>query len=236
MKIKGISAKLLLGNVTMLNIILLVTAGVFLFYSLLPQYRMNVFSTSPIVKSHLTDVKTDLKSNVLSIPDYRIVSDQNLFHPERKIPAEKKAEDKSSPPMPEPEYILHGTLVSDTVSIAYLEDAKEPRNTPGRGKRQLALHINDILSGFTLKEINADRVVMVRGSEKITVSISDSHKKIKMGQIAQKSPTTVPVAQLQGSNNSVGTINQPQAEKKTEPPKRMIDQDVLNFFKKRQRQ
>ena len=235
MKIKGISAKFLLANVTMLNIILLATAGVFLFNLLLPQYKLNIFNPLPFAKKHLTHEKAEATLRMPSISDFSIIGDQNLFHPDRKIPTvmEIKAEGK---PLPMPEYLLHGTLVYDNASVAYMEDAKEPRNTPGRGKRQIALHINDTLSGFALKEIYTDRVVMVRGSEIMTVSISDSHKKIKTGQIAQKAPVRGAVAQSQGSQNTVGALKQPQVEKKTEPPRRMIDQDVFNFFEKRQQQ
>jgi hypothetical protein len=245
MKIKGVSVKFLLGNVTMLNMILLMTGVVFLFYLLLPRYRLNVFNTSPVVKIPFTYVKADVKSSMLSISDFTIIGDQNLFHPERKIPTvmEVKADGK---PLPMPEYLLYGTLIYDNASIAYMEDTKEPRNTPGRGRRQIALHINDTLSGFTLKEIYTDRVIMVRGSEIMTVSISDTHKKIKTGQIAQKSPIREPVAQSQGIQKSAGSPvqapaqtsspKQPQVKKKIEPPLRPIDQDVFNFFEKRKNQ
>ena len=231
MKTKENIAKVFLGNVSMLNMILLVTAVFFLLYLLLPQYRPSIFDLSPVSRKHPPQEKAEVKAGIPSISDFTIIGDQNLFHPERKIPVEIKAAENPLP-MPEPEYILHGTLVSDTVSIAYLEDAKEPRNTPGRGKRQIALHKNDTLSGFTLKEIYTDKVIMVRGNEIITVSMSDSHKKIKTGQIAQKAPIRGPVAQSQGSQNSVGTLKQPQVEKKAEPLRRGMDQDAFNFFEK----
>jgi hypothetical protein len=41
----------------------------------------------------------------------------------------------------------------------------------------------DILSGFTLSEIDTGKVVLVRGEERITVSISDSHKLKKKGAL-----------------------------------------------------
>jgi len=231
MKTKEYMAKVLLGNVNLLNMFLLVTAVLFLLYLLLPQYRLSIFDLSPVSKNHPPHEKAEVKGVIPSISHFAIIGDQNLFNPERKIPVEKKtAENKTS--LPEPEYILYGTLVSDTVSIAYLEDAKEPRNTPGRGKRQIALHKNDTLSGFTLKEIYTDKVIMVRDNETITVSMSDSHKKIKTGQIAQKAPVRGPVAQSQGSQNAVGALKQPQVETNVEPPRSMMDQTAVNFFEK----
>jgi hypothetical protein len=232
MKTRGHIAKFLLGNVSILNIILLIITVFFVFYVLLPRYRLDIVSPSPLVKKNLTHDKSEVKSRMLSLSDFTIIGDQNLFHSERKIPAEIKTAENPLP-MPEPEYILHGTLVSDSVSIAYLEDAKEPRNTPGRGKRQITLHKGETLSGFTLKEIVPDRVIMVRGNETITVSISDSHKKIKTGQITQKAPVRGPVAQSQGSQNPVGALKQPKVEKKFEPPQRKIDQDVFDFLNRK---
>jgi len=104
--------------------------------------------------------------------DYTIISEENLFHPERIIPPEKKAEQE----LPKPDFILYGTMVSDDISLAFLEDLKSPRNTPGRGKRQVALKKGDTFSGFTLKEIAQDNIVMVRGEEKMMVSVVDPQK------------------------------------------------------------
>ena len=220
-------ARFLLGNVNMLNIILFMTAVFFAFYLLLPRYRLNIFSPSPLAAKKLVQEKPEVRTRMLSLSDFSIIGDKNLFNPDRTIPIEKKVAENTLP-MPEPEYILHGTLVSDSVSIAYLEDAKEPRTTPGRGRRQIALRKGGTLSGFTLKEVYPDRVVMVRGNETITVSIADSHNKIKTGQIAQTAPVKGPVALSQVSRNPGGA-------KKIEPPRRAIDQDVFNFLRKRQK-
>jgi hypothetical protein len=232
MKTRGDIVKFLLGNVSTLNIILLIITVFFIFYVLLPRYRPDILSVSPVVKKPMTQEKSDVKPRMLSLSDFTIIGDKNLFHPERKIPVEIKSEGKPLP-MPEPEYVLHGTLVSDAVSIAYLEDAKEPRSTRGRGNRQITLHKGETLSGFTLKEVYTDRVIMVRGNETIIVSISDSHKKVKTGQIAQKVPGREPFVQSQGSQNSLRAPIQQKVEKKMEPPQRKIDQDVFDFLNRR---
>ena len=101
--------------------------------------------------------------------DYVVVADENLFHPERRIPPEKKAEAV----LPKPEFVLFGTLIAPNLSIAYMEDKKAPVTTPGRGNRQTTLKKGELLSGFTLKEIMKDKVVMARGEETIQVSLEN---------------------------------------------------------------
>ena len=186
MKTRKNIAKFLFGNVSILNIILLTITVFFMFYVLLPRYTMHIFSPPPLVKKNLVPEKPEDRARTLSLSDFSIIGDKNLFHPDREIPVEKKA-DESAPPMPQPEYILHGTLVSDSKHSVFGR-CKGAKDHIWQGKRQIALHKGDTLSGFTLKEIYPDRVVMVRGKETITVSIADSHKKIKAGQMAHVHP------------------------------------------------
>jgi hypothetical protein len=115
-----------------------------------------------------------------SVTEYNLISEENLFHPERRIPPEKKADEA---PLPKPDFVLYGTLIADDIKLAYLEDLKAPRSTAGRGKRHTALRKGDTMSGFTLKEIDSDKVVMARGEEKMIVPIVDpSHPKARDGQ------------------------------------------------------
>ncbi len=110
------------------------------------------------------------------LADYMLIAEQNLFHPERKIP-EKKEEKQ----LQKPEFVLYGTLITDDANIAYMEDLKAPHNTPGRGKRQKAIQKGTIFSGFTLSEIHHDKVVMLRADEKIEVRILDQQNKKTRG-------------------------------------------------------
>lgn len=113
--------------------------------------------------------------NLPSPSDYVMVGDNNVFHPERIMPPEKKEER----PLPKPEIVLYGTMISEDLKVAYVEDLKNPRNTPGRGRRQIPLYKGDELGGFVLKEISIDKIVMKRGEEVLTVTIHESHKKPK---------------------------------------------------------
>jgi len=111
--------------------------------------------------------------SALPSPDnYTIITEQNLFHPDRKIVAGAKG----SAPLVRPDFVLYGTMMTDNTNIAFLEDLKEPRTTPGRGKRQRTLSLGDKLSGYTLSEVYTDRVVMVNGDDRIELAVIDPSK------------------------------------------------------------
>jgi hypothetical protein len=161
--------KPLMRNVSLLNMVLLSAAAVFALYSLFPllDVRIKYALPTPGKGPEIAKVATD-ELQTPSVTEYAVISEENLFHPDRKIPVEKKAEQ----PLPKPDFIVFGTLITGNTSLAYLEDLKAPRSTAGRGKRQIALKKGDTLSGFTLKEIEADKIVMVRGSETITLPVN----------------------------------------------------------------
>ena len=159
-----------LRNINLLNILLLAIVVVFALRVFMPALYQDIRYLLPPAKKTIEAEKgTLLQQKMPSLSDYMIISEENPFHPERKIPVEKKVEQ----PLPKPEFVLYGTLITDDLKLAYLEDLKSPRSTSGRGKRQVALKQGDSLSGFTLKEIEAGKVVMVRGDDSIIVPIID---------------------------------------------------------------
>jgi len=173
-----IKTKYLFRNITLLNILLIATLSLIANYTILPLLNVNVRFTLPSQKKNADKKDVSQAEHALpSASDYLIIGDQNLFHPERHIPPEKKLEQEQQLPMPE--FVAYGTVITDDVSIAYLEDQKAPRTSTGRGKRQVALTKGDILSGFTLKDIDAEKIVMVRGEEKLTVYVRDPGKRKK---------------------------------------------------------
>jgi hypothetical protein len=160
-------------NINLLNIILITAIIILANYTVLPMFNMSIKYTLPAGKKTIGD--TDEKPAEGRIPspsDYMIIAEENLFHPERKIPVEKKAEQ----PLPKPEFVLYGTLITDDMKLAYLEDRKAPHSTQGRGRRQTVLRLGDSMSGFTLKDIETDKVVMVRGEDRIEVNVFDPAK------------------------------------------------------------
>ncbi len=162
--------KTIIRNINLLNIILITAIIILANYTVLPMFNMNIRYTLPAGKKTIGD--TDEKpadNHIPSLTDYTMIAEENLFHPERKIPAEKKDEQ----PLPKPEFVLYGTLITDDISMAYLEDLKAPHNTQGRGRRQTVLRKGDTMSGFTLKEIETDKVVMLKGEERLVISLND---------------------------------------------------------------
>jgi hypothetical protein len=191
--------KTVIRNINILNILLLTVILIFTGYSIAPLLEAKITYPLPPAKKHLNvlEEKEDATplSHLPSVLEYALIGDNNLFHPERKIPVEKKAEQ----PLPKPDFVLFGTLITDDLSMAYLEDLKAPFSTTGRGKRQIALKKGNTLSGFMLKEIESDKIVMARGDEKITVSINDpSHPRQRQAGVVTPIASTQPQEKPKG--------------------------------------
>jgi hypothetical protein len=181
-------------NFSIINLFLLIIAALMGNFIMLPMLNISPLSLLPTVNQPSGEQVKRLTENQASFEspsDYVVVSEINLFHPDRRIPAEKKEEK----PLPKPDLVLHGTLITEELSLAYLEDLKALRTTPGRGRRQIPMRKGDILSGFVISEIDIGKVVLLRGEERMTVLMSDSHKSKKKtaleasaNQTAAKSP------------------------------------------------
>jgi type II secretory pathway component PulC len=122
--------KYLFSNISVINVLLIAIIFLFVAHYLFPLFTMPVKYSLPLKeKTYREDKQTDVAERKVPSPaDFVSISEENLFHPERKIPPEKKEEQ----PLPKPEFVLYGTVLTDTVSLAYLEDRKAPRNTQGR--------------------------------------------------------------------------------------------------------
>jgi len=187
----------------------------------------------------------DSRRHILSPSDYMLISEENLFHPERRIPPEKKVEQ----PLPKPEFVLYGTLITNDTGFAYLEDAKAPRSTPGRGKRQITLEKGDTLSGFNLKEVKVDSIVMARGEEKITIYVYKKNNPKKRESMAppsnvpkvpqQPAAKTPPIqtkpAQSQSTSKQQQQLPSKPPEQMVLPPQSAEEQSVVNFFEGRRK-
>jgi hypothetical protein len=235
-----IKIRYLFKNITLLNILFIAAIASMAHYTVLP--LLNVTSkfnyALPSRKKTLVEKKiTDTEHQIPSPSDYVIISEENLFHPERRIPPEKKEE----PPLPKPEFVLYGTVISDTTGFAYLEDLKAPRNSPGRGQRQIALKKGDTLSGFTLAEIDVDKIVMMRGEEKITVHVRDAQRPktrtatAPVEKTAPGAPPPVPQstrgARPQRSPSAESLIKH-EAPTKNRAPMTPADEKARQFFTK----
>ncbi len=168
----------ILSNLSVVNIVLIAALIVFANNMLLPLFGKSAKLAVPSLKKQAAvpakAAEKPAEAKSPSPSDYFIIAEQNVFHPERRIPPEKK--EVAAPPLPKPDFVLYGTLLLDDLRIAYMEDKKAPQNAPTRGKKQIPLRLGEALSGFVLKEIDPDKVVMVRGDEKLTVNLNDASK------------------------------------------------------------
>lgn len=215
-------AREILKNINLLNVLLMAVLAVFGMYVLFPLLDVKAVYIPPAAKK--TAEKTEEKAapfQTPSIAEYTMIAEQNPFHPDRKTPVDKA----EASPLPKPDFVLYGTMITDSVSIAYMEDLKAPYTTPGRGKRQTALKKGETFSGFTLKEIEKDKIVMARGEETIVVHLADSSKSKTRGgasaPAAQAQPavaaTAQPKAEEQKTAASAAQPSAPQPETEKKP-------------------
>ena len=191
----------LLSNINLLNCLLMLTV-VAVASAVLPLDAQNNDQTplAAIASRYMRDLRTPLPEagkpeiaalgiqTPLPIPahgDYNIVSEQNLFHAERRIPAEKK--DVVVAVIPKPDLILYGTLITPDLSIAFIEDRKAPYSTDGHGKRQTQVKKGEMLNGYVIQNIEPDRMVLAKGEEQITVLLNDT-KNRKGGETPAPAP------------------------------------------------
>jgi len=158
-------------------------------FTVLPFLNLDTQMSLPAAKetAERSGEKSVLPQNY-SPADYAVISEQNLFHPERKIPPEKKDETA----IPRPDVVLYGTLITDDMSMAFVEDKKAPYSTPGRGKRQVSLKKGDNLNGYILREVETNRIVLVKGEDKIVVMLNEGEKRKAGAAPAPQATSTMP--------------------------------------------
>jgi hypothetical protein len=181
--------KYLFHSMNVLNGLLTVAVATVAYFTVIPFLNLDIQMSLPAATETVeqSGEKPALPQNFSPV-DYAVISEQNLFHPERKIPPEKKDEKA----IPRPEVIFYGTLIMDDMSIAFVEDKKAPYSTPGRGKRQMALKKGDTLNGYILREIEANRIVLVKGEDTIVVMLTDGEKRIAGASPAPQAAPTLP--------------------------------------------
>jgi type II secretory pathway component PulC len=170
------AVKLILRNINVLNMLLLAVAVVLFFVFDYPLLGGQVSTAQVQAKETGAPIQNEEKSAPeasASYADFISIAEKNLFHPEREMPKAEKAA------APKPELILYGTVITDDTSIAYVEDKKSPYSTPGRAKRQTALKKGDSIGGYVLREIEPNRIVLVRGEDRLVVRLDDDTEKRK---------------------------------------------------------
>ena len=181
--------KYIFQSMNVMNGLLTAAVAIVAYFTVIPFLNLNIQMSLPAVKETVgrSGEKTELPQNYSPV-DYAVISEQNLFHPERKIPLEKKDEKA----ILRPEVVLYGTLIMDDMSIAFIEDKKAPYSTPGREKRQIVLKKGDNLNGYILREIEATRIVLVKGEEKIVVMLNEGEKRKAGAAHTPQATSTLP--------------------------------------------
>lgn len=130
------------------------------------------------------------RTQTASLSDFMIVAENNLFHPERRIPPEKKEE-----ALPKPDLILFGTLVNGAENLAFIEDRRSPKTSPGRGKRQVTVKKGDMFNGFVVASIETGRIKLVKGEETLVFHLMDAGKQRGEGPPPDSGSYTTPSPQ-----------------------------------------
>jgi hypothetical protein len=166
-------------SMNVVNGLLLAALALVAYYVVIPELNITIrTSLPPAGIAGEEGASQQASSPKPSFPDYVMVSEQNLFHPERRIPPEKKAEpEKKAVIIPKPDLVLYGTLIADDLSIAYIEDRKAPFSTPGRGPRPRQVKKGDNIGGYVLRDIRANSIVLVNGEEQLVVTLDVKDKK-----------------------------------------------------------
>jgi hypothetical protein len=206
--------KYLLSNINLVNIILAVLLIFIVNYMAMPFSKINAkYTLPPVKKPAIEKISKDEKTEekTLSPSDYMVIAEHNLFHPERMIPVPKV----EAPPLPQPEFMLYGTLVTDGLQIAYMEDKKN-KGPQDKERRQTALRLGDSMSGFVLKEVDNDQVVMQRGDEKLVVSLNET----KIREVPAVAAAAAP-AQAQATSAAPAQAVKPQQKAATQRRERV---------------
>lgn len=193
--------KSIVRHVTVLNLLLLAVTAAFSAYVVPSWMNVRVSYTPPVPRKIVAAKEEKPAATSPSGEEYAIVAEQNVFNPQRKIPEEKMPEADKEKQLPQPEFVLYGTLLYDDTGVAFMDDLKEKSGnlTGTRGRRQQTLRPGNALSGFTLKEVYPDKVVMVRGDNRMEVRVLDAAhaKRTETGRAsggpptASKRPTTL---------------------------------------------
>jgi hypothetical protein len=180
----------LLRSLNVLNGLLLAALAATIFEVLIPSLEPVGRMPLPLFREPAaTAAKTERAARHLASGDYAVISEKNLFHPERKVPQAKPVEKAVA----RPDIFLNGTLITDEGRFAFIEDRKAPpAPVGGRGKRQLTLRKGATLGGYLLSEVEADRIVLVKGDDRFVVTLTDREKRLAVERAAP--PAAAPSA------------------------------------------
>ena len=86
-------------------------------------------------------------------------------------------------------------MIVNGLKIAYVEDKKATPSTSGRGARQLVVKEGDNISGFILKQITENIIVLANGEEQMTLYLDEL--KDRKGEITGPTKALSPATTVQ---------------------------------------
>lgn len=124
------------------------------------------------------DIKSLINKKTLDKAAYYVIVRKDLFRPSRSASqlheTPKQLSLKETPK-------LFGTIIMSNDKSAILEDPIT--------KTTKLYHINNSIAGFIIADIQADKVILLRGTEKIEVYLRDA-KNVRMPRPLMKQPKT----------------------------------------------
>ncbi|MEF9425793.1 MAG: hypothetical protein L0956_00930 [Candidatus Mariimomonas ferrooxydans] len=94
--------------------------------------------------------------------EYLVIARKDLFRPSRSAPESGDAFQISRP---SESLKLFGTIIMNNDKIAIMENPYTKISKP--------YHLNDSISGFIITDIQKDKIIVLRGSEKIEIKLRD---------------------------------------------------------------
>ncbi|MBI5026778.1 MAG: hypothetical protein HZC12_08680 [Nitrospirae bacterium] len=172
----------MLRSYFLLNVILIALAG-FLSFKLYDSLAKPLDIPFKAIQKQAQSDKSDKKEaespeEKKGASDFQVIVQKDLFRPSRTEPKIEEIS-KAGPPLPPPRLI--GTVITESVAKAYLEDPIT--------KTVKAYGIKDSIAGFIVQEIGKNNAVLLRGEEKIEVKIT----RVETVKKPDGSPSTPPV-------------------------------------------
>jgi hypothetical protein len=211
------SRRYFLQSINVLNLLVTVAAIGFFIYFLNPLLGTPMSVKVPPPK----EISLEMSANTgeaIKRPktDYTLIGEQNLFHPDRIIPEQKEGK-KPPASVPRPELVLHGTMMTSELKIAYIEDKKAAPKSPGRSAPYIVAKEGDNVSGYILKQITENMIMLANGEEQMTLYLDEL--KVRKGEITgpTKAPPQPTIALPQGPQKP--SVVQPVPSAPSSPPR-----------------
>jgi hypothetical protein len=134
--------------------------------------------------------------------DYARLVQENFFHPERKFPIPAKKE-KQEVITTRPEIVLYGTYITSDLRLAFVEEKGSPVFSTGRGQKHTTVRLGERVAGFELKQIEPDKIVLVKEKESITIFLRTKKPRLD-GDVARKSAVGISSPHITGTQPASG--------------------------------